>query len=172
MAPPPSGLSEGRAVVFLARAGGSGVAGTLATSSLARALWCHQGSDLGRSEVLKKIENRRWLHVVAHLVLLHIRGLQLHLLGWGGRGKGWIREGGGAGGVHWGGGQHPLPGAPIEHGLITEYEEERQRTGFTLTSSQACTTSSGGSPSSRMCRLHELKLAASGWIYFPPSANR
>ena len=53
MAPPPSGLSGGRAVVVLARAGGSGVAGTLATSSLR--LLCHQGSDLGRSEVNKKL---------------------------------------------------------------------------------------------------------------------
>ena len=42
----------------------------------------------------------------------------------------------------------------------------------TLTSSQAWTTSSGGSPSSRMWRLQELKLAASGWMYFPPSARR
>ena len=41
-----------------------------------------------------------------------------------------------------------------------------------LTSSQLCTTSSGGSPSSRMWRRHELKLAASGCTYFPPSASR
>lgn len=34
-----------------------------------------------------------------------------------------------------------------------------------LTSSQACTTSSGGLPDSFMCRRHELKFAASGCTY-------
>lgn len=34
-----------------------------------------------------------------------------------------------------------------------------------FTSSHACTTSMGGSPSNRMCRRHELKLAASGCTY-------
>ena len=45
-------------------------------------------------------------------------------------------------------------------------------TALALTSSQLCTTSSAGSPSSRMWRRHELKLAASGCTYFPPSASR
>lgn len=41
-----------------------------------------------------------------------------------------------------------------------------------LTSSQACTISSGGLPLSFICRLQELKLAASGWIYLSLALNR
>ena len=64
--------------------------------------------------------------------------------------------------------RHPLPRAPVKHCL------ERTSGGSpmscmidwhslpTLTSSQAKTISSGGSPSRRMCLRHELKLAASG----------
>lgn len=41
-----------------------------------------------------------------------------------------------------------------------------------LTSSQAWTTSTGGLPLSFMCRLHELKFAASGWTYLSPGPTR
>lgn len=41
-----------------------------------------------------------------------------------------------------------------------------------LTSSQACVISSGGPPLSFIWRRHELKFAASGWMYLSPGPTR
>ena len=121
---PPFGfLWGGRGVVVLARAGGSGEVGSLATSSWPADPLSHQGSDLGRSEIWW---NENWSWLTAHLVLLHIWALQLHLLGWGHRRDGREGEWGGAGGVQGGGGQHPLPSASIEHRLVRGWEQEKE----------------------------------------------
>ena len=55
-------------------------------------------------------------------MLLCIRGLELHLLGWAGEGG--VGEGGGGGGFQGGAGQHSLPGAPVEHSLVKVRELE------------------------------------------------
>ena len=170
---PPFGfLWGGMGVVVLARADGSGEVGSLATSSWPADPLPHQDSDSGRSEIWWN-ENWRWLFVFdcSPRVVSHLGspaspawlGLQK---GWAGRRarRGWRgprrrRSTSSFWCLRW-----TLPGERVR--------TRKRGTCLTLTSSQACTTSSGGSPSSRMCLLQELKLAASGWIYFPPSASR
>ena len=143
--------------------------------------WKMSGRTTWPEEVVVIRPGQAWPQVAGHLLtggggqaswhlLLHPQAL-LHLqcLGRGGgvEGGGGGREGGR---LH-GAAHHTLPRAPVEHGLEQELDPPGPRV-VTLTSSQAWTTSSTGSPSRRTCRRQELKFAASGWMYLPPSARR
>ena len=109
----PWGLQLGTGEDAPARGDGSGAVGTLARDSFLVVLLGLP--DLGRSEMILG-GVRKSSAGAPHLVLLCIRGLELHLLGWAGEGG--VGEGGGGGGFQGGAGQHPLSGASVEHSLV------------------------------------------------------
>ena len=109
----PWGLQVGTGEDAPARGDGSGAVGILARDSFLVVLLGLP--DLGRSEMILGGVRKSGAGA-PHLVLLGIGGLELHLLGWAGQGG--VGEAGGGGGLHGGAGQHPLPGAPVEHSLV------------------------------------------------------
>lgn len=109
----PWGLQVGTGEDAPARGDGSGAVGILARDSFLVVLLGLP--DLGRSEMIKGGVKKSGAGA-PHLVLLCIGGLELHLLGWAGEGG--VGEAGGGGGLHGGAGQHPLPGASVEHSLV------------------------------------------------------